>query len=81
MPIPLYGFVQGDTMGLVYLVHERETVQDLIRKVQLATKVRVRPMEETEIVYKNQKLEPQMSIAQVEFEAMDRFDLIPKDVS
>ena len=34
MPIPLYGFLQGDTVGLLILADEGETVQTLARKLQ-----------------------------------------------
>jgi hypothetical protein len=35
MPVPLYGFLQGDTVGLLILAEEAETLQALARKFRM----------------------------------------------
>jgi len=41
MVIPLYGFLEGDTLGLLVLAEEDETVLELARKLQNAANLRV----------------------------------------
>jgi hypothetical protein len=79
MLLPLYGFLQGDTLGLLLLVEEDETVHDLARKLQQAANVRVRRKAQVEVWYKNQRLEPQLTLAQAGFAPLERFDVVQKD--
>jgi hypothetical protein len=39
--IPLYGFLEGDTIGLLVLADEEETLASLADKLQSAASVRV----------------------------------------
>jgi hypothetical protein len=75
MPIPLYGFLQGDTVGLLILVDEGETVQTLARKLQDAASLRVARRDHVHLVYNDKAMDPALTIAQAGFEAFDRFDV------
>jgi hypothetical protein len=79
MLIPLYGFLQGDTMGLLIPVEEHETVLDLARRLQQAANVRVAFQARVEVWYKDQVLALESTIAQVGFAPLERFDVVPKD--
>jgi hypothetical protein len=50
MLIPLYGFLRGDTLGLMVLVHEQQTVRELAACLQEAACVRVAPAEQLDRV-------------------------------
>jgi hypothetical protein len=76
MPIPLYGFLQGDTVGLLILADEGETVQTLARKLQDAAGLRVARRDHVQLVYNDKAMDPALTIAQAGFEALDRFDVI-----
>ena len=76
MPIPLYGFLQGDTVGLLILADEGETVQTLARKLQDAASLRVARRDHVQLVYNEKTMDPALTIAQAGFEAFDRFDVI-----
>ena len=76
MPIPLYGFLQGDTVGLLILADEGETVQTLARKLQDAADLRVARRDHVQLVYKDKAMDPALTIAQAGFEAFDRFDVV-----
>lgn len=76
MPIPLYGFLQGDTVGLLILVEGTETLQALARKLQEAARLRVATRDGVRVVYKDRTMDPTMTVAQAGFEAMDRFDVL-----
>jgi hypothetical protein len=76
MPIPLYGFLQGDTVGLLILADEGETVQSLARKLQDAGSLRVAGRDHVHLVYNDRAIDPALTVAQAGFQALDRFDVI-----
>jgi hypothetical protein len=78
MPIPLYGFLQGDTLGLLILAEEAETLQALARKLQDAASLRVAPSGLVRVIYNDKVLEPNMTVAEAGFEALDRFDVVSR---
>jgi hypothetical protein len=76
MPIPLYGFLEGDTVGLLILADEGETVQTLARKLQDAASLRVARRDHVQLIYNDKAMDPALTIAQAGFEAFDRFDVV-----
>jgi Toluene-4-monooxygenase system protein B (TmoB) len=76
MPIPLYGFLEGDTIGLLIVAEENETVQDLARKLQDGASIRVAPRERVQVIYKEKVLDPELTLVQAGLEALERFDVI-----
>jgi hypothetical protein len=78
MPIPLYGFLQGDVIGLLILAEETETLQALARKLQDAASLRVAATDAVRVVYQDKTMDPAMTVAQAGFEALDRFDVISR---
>jgi Toluene-4-monooxygenase system protein B (TmoB) len=76
MPIPLYGFLQGDTVGLLILVEEAETLQALARKLQDAASLRVEGRDHVQVVYNDKTMDLTLTVAQAGLEALDRFDVL-----
>jgi Toluene-4-monooxygenase system protein B (TmoB) len=76
MPIPLYGFLEGDTLGVLVLAQEADTVLELARKLQDAAAMRVAPHDRVQFVYNGRRVEPGMTIAQAGLQALDRFDVL-----
>ena len=76
MPVPLYGFLQGDTIGLLILVDEEETVQALGQKLQEAGSLRVASRNHVQVVCNDKAIDPTLTVAQAGFHAFDRFDVI-----
>jgi hypothetical protein len=76
MPIPLYGFLQGDTIGLLILAEETETVQMLARKLQNAASIRVAASKQFQVVYNGKAIDPALTVAQAGLQALDRFDVV-----
>ena len=76
MPIPLYGFLQGDTVGLLILADEGDTLQSLARKLQDAASLRVAARDPVRVVYKDKTMDPTMTVAQARLQALDRFDVL-----
>lgn len=76
MPIPLYGFLQGDTLGLVLLVEGEDTLQKVASKLQDAASLRVATREKVQVIYKNKVLDPEMTVSAAGLQALDRIDVI-----
>ena len=78
MPVPLYGFLQGDTLGLLILAEDWDTLETLARKLQAAASLRVVARDQVRVVYKDETMDPAMTVAQAGLQALDRFDVIPE---
>lgn len=73
--MPLYGFVRGDTLGLLVLVHDTDTVAELARSLGQAASVRV-PADGRAVVTRNGKVvDPALTVAEAGFSALERVDL------
>jgi hypothetical protein len=79
MPLPLYGFLQGDTMGLMILAEEHESVRTLAERLQSAADLRVAPARDVEVSCRGRVLEPGITLAEAGFRALDRFDVREKE--
>jgi hypothetical protein len=76
MSIPLYGFLEGDTVGLLVLAEEGETILELARKLQDAASIRVIRREEIDFFYDGKAIDPGVTVAQAGLQALDRFDVV-----
>jgi hypothetical protein len=82
MPLPLYGFVEGDTVGVLIVADEHESVASLAKKLRDAVSLRVATTDDMEIVYRAVALDPAITLDQAQFAPLERFDLRRKhDVS
>jgi hypothetical protein len=79
MLVPLYGFLRGDTVGLLVLVHDHDTVADAAASLVQAASVRVRPTATARVVHDGDELDPRLTIAQAGLRALDRIDVIPEE--
>lgn len=79
MSIPLYGFLEGDTLGLLVLAEEGETVLEIARKLQDAASIRVARSDKIQFVYNGEAIDPGLTVAQTGLQALDRFDVIWRD--
>jgi Toluene-4-monooxygenase system protein B (TmoB) len=75
MPLPLYGFLEGDTIGLLILADENESIASLARKLQEAGNIRVRPSPEVQLVYQGKIIDSALSVSDAGFTALERFDV------
>jgi Toluene-4-monooxygenase system protein B (TmoB) len=76
MPIPLYGFMQGDTLGLLILAEEGDSIQTLAAKLQDAASIRVAGRDHVQVVYNDKAIDPALTVAQAGLQALDRFDVV-----
>jgi hypothetical protein len=79
MSIPLYGFMEGDTVGLLILAEETDTVRTLGRKLQDAAAIRVRGIDRFQVLYNDKTIDPGLTVLQAGLQALDRFDVISSE--
>jgi hypothetical protein len=75
--IPLYGFLQGDTIGLLILAQPGDTMAVLADKLQDSAAVRVPRRERMVVRWKERILDGRLTVAQAGLTPLDRFDLVP----
>jgi hypothetical protein len=74
--IPLYGFLEGDTIGLLILAQPDDTIEELAEKLQASAAVRVRPIARVTVLFKRRALDPLVTVARAGFTPLDRFDVV-----
>ncbi len=73
--IPLYGFLQGDSMGLLILAREEDTLGQLAEKLQSAADVRVAPLRRPRVLVAGRLLDLEMTVAAAGLSALDKFEV------
>jgi hypothetical protein len=74
--IPLYVFVRGDTLGLVVLAPESETVNELAQRLARAAAPRVAPVGTLRVVHRGKPLHGELSLKEAGLMPLDRVDLL-----
>lgn len=80
MLVPLFGFLRGDTIGLVVLVHDYQTVADIAAVLREAATVRVAPRGPASVYFQGRRLAPDLTIAKSGLRALDRIDVVPEEI-
>ena len=78
MLVPLHGFVQGDTVGLLVLVHDTDSIAQLARVLVEAAAVRVLPAPVARVYSGGRELDPALTVAGAGLSALERIDLVPE---
>ena len=74
--IPLYGFLEGDTIGLLILADENDTVKTLSEKLASAARVRVETTAPLHVYHQGRRLDGDMTVYGARIEALDRVDVV-----
>jgi Toluene-4-monooxygenase system protein B (TmoB) len=77
--VPLYGFLEGDTLGLVVLVHDDERIRAIAEQLQLAACVRVAPRAHAQVYFRGQRLDPELTVSESGLASLDRVDVVPEE--
>lgn len=78
-PMPIYGFVRGDVLGLLVLVRRSDTIATLTATLTEAAAVRVAPSPHARLFAGKRELDPRITVAAAGLLALDRVDLVPGD--
>jgi Toluene-4-monooxygenase system protein B (TmoB) len=79
MLVPLYGFLAGDTIGLLVLVHDHDRIADVADCLQQAASVRVRPRPRARVYFNGTLLDPGLSVEGAGLAPLDRVDVVPEE--
>ena len=74
--IPLYGFLEGDTIGLIVLAYEHETIREIADKLQQSASLRVARRESVRVLYKGRVLDPSLTVGESALEPLERIDVV-----
>jgi hypothetical protein len=77
MLLPLYGFLRGDSLGIVVLVQHDDPVHRIATTVMQAAAMRVRPAASASVYFEGRRLPPQLSASEAGLTALDRIDVHP----
>jgi hypothetical protein len=77
--VPLHGFLQGDTVGLLLLVHDSDTLAHVARTLIEAAAVRVAPCERVRLYHAGAELALTETVQSAGLVALARVDLVPED--
>ena len=76
MTIPLYGFLQGDVLGLMIVAEEDETVHTLAEQLQDAASLRVAHTQNVSVIYHGNVLDPGLTLRDAGLSPLERFDVV-----
>lgn len=76
MTIPLYGFLQGDVLGLLILTEEEETVHALSERLQDAASLRVAHTQNVKVIYQGNVIDPGLTLREAGLSPLERFDVV-----
>lgn len=75
MLVPLYGFVEGDTMGVLVLATSDMTLAQVRDTLRASASLRVDPDGDWDILSGGHRLAPELSVEEVGLSALCRVDL------
>ena len=73
--IPLYGFLEGDTVGLLILAQGTDTIAEIAEKLVSAASVRVAPGPAGRVLHRGNALDPEKTVTEAGLEALERIDV------
>lgn len=74
--IPLYGFLQGDTIGLLMLADGKDTVRSLRDRLKVSAAVRVKAPADGNVIFEDRKLSLDANLESAGLTPLDRFDVV-----
>jgi hypothetical protein len=76
--VPLHGFLRGDTLGLLLLVHDTDSLASVARCLIDAAAVRVAPAARARMYRRGVELPLTETVASAGLLPLDRIDLVPE---
>jgi hypothetical protein len=75
MLVPLYGFLDGDTLGLVILVQSDDKVSAIAKSLVEAATPRVAPPAAPVVYHAGRALDPLITVREAGIQPLDRVDV------
>jgi hypothetical protein len=73
--IPVYGFMQGDTLGLLILLQEDQTIQQVADTIQASAGLRAAPWTEPQVLYHGRALDLRLTVQAAGIVPLERLDV------
>jgi hypothetical protein len=73
--IPLYGFLEGDTLGLVILARGQQRIGDVAEALIRSSAVRVAPRAGAQVFFQGQALDGDVTVARAGLTPLCRIDV------
>jgi hypothetical protein len=74
--LPLYVFVRGDTLGLVVLAPEHESIEELAQRLSRAAAPRVTLEGRLRVLHHGKPVAGELTLLEAGIRALDRVDLV-----
>jgi hypothetical protein len=71
----LYGFLEGDTLGLLILCDPDESIAALAEKLRQSASVRIAPKTGGHVFHEGRQLDPASTVRREGLKPLDRFDV------
>ena len=71
MLVPLYGFLSGDTLGLVILVNDHDKISRVAACLEEAACMRVKPRGNAQVYFNGTRLDPHQTVSQAGLTPLD----------
>lgn len=78
--LPVYGFLQGDTLGILLFAYGDETIASLTNKLQLSAKLRVPLKKKPAMFFLGEQLDESLLVSQTSIKALDRVDVVETSI-
>ena len=73
--VPLYGFVEGDTIGLIVLAHDDDPIARVVARLQHSARWRVAKFENARAYHAGRELDPTATVAEAGLTPLERIDV------
>jgi len=73
--IPLYGFLEGDTIGLLVLADAEDSMAEVARKLQAAARLRVVVDGPVTVLHDGKAIDPAMTVSEAGLRPLARIDV------
>jgi hypothetical protein len=74
--IPLYGFLEGDTLGLLILADEEDTTAALADRLEASAAIRVGACPRRRVIWRGRVLDRASTVGSLGMQPLDRFDVV-----
>lgn len=75
MLVPIYGFLEGDTIGLLILAHDTMRIGEVATKLESMASIRAPAAGTPVVVHRGRRLDASMTVTEAGIDALDRIDV------
>ena len=73
--VPLYGFLEGDTIGLIVLAHDDDPIARVVARLQQSARWRVPMFPDARAYHGDRELDASQTVAEAGLTPLERIDV------